>query len=124
MSQTRRHDWVTDPHARRGTTAAIAGARSREYRSPVRRFRMVAMVLAMTAAVSGCGGGDGGGSGDGSASNSAAATTVPVPSTAAGTTVPPTDLTLRITDVRLVNSEESDSGMRVLLPAGVATASV
>lgn len=47
-----------------------------------------------------------------------------MPSTAGGTTVPPTNLTLRMTDVRLVNSEESDSGMRVLLPPGAASASV
>ena len=50
--------------------------------------------------------------------------TIAVPTTAGGPTVPATNLTLRIADVRVVNSEESDSGMRVLLPAGVATASV
>lgn len=47
-----------------------------------------------------------------------------VPTTSGGPTVPATNLTLRLTDVRVVNSEESDSGLRVLLPAGVATASV
>ena len=47
-----------------------------------------------------------------------------VPTTAGGPTVPATNVTLRLADVRVVNSEESDSGMRVLLPAGVATASV
>ncbi|MDP1805662.1 MAG: hypothetical protein Q8K72_10885, partial [Acidimicrobiales bacterium] len=47
-----------------------------------------------------------------------------VPTTSGGTTVPATNLTLRLTDVRVVNSEESDSGMRIMLPAGVATASV
>lgn len=47
-----------------------------------------------------------------------------VPTTSGGTTVPATNLTLRLTDVRILNSEESDSGMRVMLPAGVATASV
>ena len=88
----------------------------------MRRFGMVAMVLAMTAA--GCGGDSGGDSDGASSASTVAATTVPVPSTAAGTTVPPTDLTLRITDVRLVNSEEPDRGMRVVLPAGVTTASV
>ena len=86
------------------------------------------MTVAMAAAVAGCGG-DGGGSGgaDDLATPTtvrAVETTVPVPSTAAPTTGPLTDLTLRITGVRLVNSEESDSGMRVLLPAGVANASV
>jgi hypothetical protein len=49
---------------------------------------------------------------------------LPVQATAAGTSVPPTNLTLRITDVRLVTSEEPDRGMRVVLPAGVTTASV
>ena len=47
-----------------------------------------------------------------------------MPTTSGGPTVPATNLTLRFTDVRVVNSEESDSGLRVLLPAGVATASV
>lgn len=47
-----------------------------------------------------------------------------VPTTSGGTTIPATNLTLRLTDVRVLNSEESDSGMRVLLPAGVASASV
>lgn len=89
----------------------------------MRRFRLVAVVLALAAA--GCGS-DGGGdpAGEGASPTTVPATTAPVPSTAGGTTVPPTNLTLRITDVRLVNSEESDSGMRVLLPAGVTTASV
>ena len=81
---------------------------------------MIATWLAMAVAAAGCGSDSGEGS-DGSASPSIAAptTTVPVPSTA-----PPTNLTLRITDVRLVISEESDRGMRVLLPDGVTTASV
>ena len=89
-------------------------------------MKIAAMALAMAAAVAGCGGDSGGDDDESSAPTTAAAvaTTVPVPSTAAGTTLPPTNLTLRITGVRLVNSEESDSGMRVLLPAGVATASV
>ena len=89
---------------------------------------MAAMALTLAAVVAGCGGNSGGGSdGDLSATPTTAAaavTTVPVPTTAAPATGPPTDLTLRITGVRLVNSEESDSGMRVLLPAGVANASV
>jgi hypothetical protein len=75
----------------------------------------------MAVVVAGCGSDNAGGK---SPSTTAAATTVPVVSTAAGTTVPPQDLTLRITDVHLVVSEESDRGMRVLLPAGVTTASV
>ena len=91
----------------------------------MRRLGKFVMVMAMTAATAGCGGGDdGAGDVDGSASGPAATTTVPVPSTAGGTTVPSSNLTLKITDLRLVNSEESDNGVRVLLPAGVATASV
>jgi len=83
------------------------------------------MVLAMMTAAAGCGS-DGGGDGDGEASTptTVRGTTVPVPSTAGGTTIPATNLTLRITDVRLINSEESDNGFRILLPAGVTTASV
>ena len=87
------------------------------------------MVLALTAAAA-CGGGGGGEDDaaddiDAGAPTTAAgpSTTVGVPTTA-GTTVPPTTLTLKVTDVRLINSEESDSGMRILLPRGVATASV
>jgi len=79
----------------------------------------------MMATAAGCGGSGGGGvEAGGTPSSTAAATTVPVPSTAAGTTVPAANLTLRVTEVHLVNSEESDNGLRVLLPAGVATASV
>lgn len=81
------------------------------------------MLLAVAAAAAACGG-DGGTEEDASTPTTAAVTTVPVPSTTPGTTVPPTDLTLRITNVRLVNSEESDSGMRILMPTGVASASV
>lgn len=85
------------------------------------------LVLAMTAAA--CGGGGGDDTDDdidagGPTTAAGSATTVPVPTTAAGTTVPPTTLTLKVTDIRLINSEESDSGMRILLPAGVASASV
>lgn len=91
----------------------------------MRRLGTIAMVMMMTSALAGCGGGgDDGGADDEPASGAAATTTVPVPSTAGGTTVPATNLTLKITDLRLVNSEESDNGVRVLLPAGVATASV
>ena len=83
-------------------------------------------MLAMAAAAVGCGGDGGGGDDDLAAPPGTAAptTTVAVPSTAAGTTVAPTDLTLRIADVRLVNSDESDNAVRILLPAGVASASV
>ena len=77
--------------------------------------------MAVLAAACGGGGDDGG---DESASDPVAPTTVPVPSTTAGSTVPPINLTLRITDVRLAISEEADRGLRVLLPAGVGTASV
>lgn len=81
--------------------------------------------MVMTGVASACGGG---GSTDttagGPTSTTAAATTVPVPTTSAVPTGPLADLTLRIADVRVVNSEEADNGMRILLPAGVATASV
>jgi len=82
------------------------------------------MALAMTTAVASCGSDSGGDSDEASTPTTVAATTVPVPTTGGGTTVPATNLTLKITDIRLVNSEESDNGMRVLLPAGVTTASV
>jgi hypothetical protein len=85
------------------------------------------MVLVMAAAAAACGGGGDGDEAEdedvstattaGSGTTAGAAT----PTTAGG---PATNLTLRVTDVRLVNSEESDSGMRILLPAGVASASV
>ncbi len=96
-----------------------------DYRAPVKRFGTLAGVLAMAAAAAACGAKSGSGvDAGGPSSTSVAATTVAVPSTVAGTTVPPSNLTLRVTEVHLVNSEESDSGMRILLPAGVATASV
>jgi hypothetical protein len=83
------------------------------------------MVLAMAVAAAGCGDGGGGGdSADDLPATTVGGSTTPVPSTAPGTTLAPADLSLRITDVRLVNSEESDNGMRVLLPQGVASASV
>lgn len=100
-----------------------AGVRVDEYGPLVRRFGMLVAVLAVVAV--GCGGGKTGPSDGGSAAPStAAATTVPAQSTAGGTTVPATNLSLRITDLRLANSEESDNGVRVLLPAGAASASV
>lgn len=97
-----------------------------EYPAPVRRFTMLATVLVMVAALAaGCG--DDGGDGDdgGATASTVTPPTVPAPapSTTAATAAP-TSLTLRMTDVQLVNSEESDNGLRVLLPAGVATASV
>ncbi len=83
------------------------------------------MGLALTAAAAGCGGG---GTTDeieaAPGTPTSVASTVAVPSTAAGTTVPGASLTLRMTDLRLLNSEESDNGLRILLPAGVTTASV
>ena len=88
----------------------------------MRRLRMVATVLALLAA--GCGGGGSGGSGGETTSSAPVATTVPVPSTTAGSTVPPTTLSLHITDLHLVNAQDSDNGARVVLPAGVSTASV
>ena len=92
----------------------------------MRRFKTLALLLVMTAVAAGCGGSGG----DDTETDVEPAperpplSTSAVPTTSGGTTVPATNLTLRLTDVRVVNSEESDSGMRVLLPAGVATASV
>ena len=83
-------------------------------------------MLAMIAVAAGCGG-SGGDDTEAEvepAPERPALSTSAVPTTAGGPTVPATNLTLRLADVRVVNSEESDSGMRVLLPAGVATASV
>jgi hypothetical protein len=87
---------------------------------------MFVMLLAMTAIAGACGGGgdDDINLDDDPTVTAAPATSTPVPSTSPDTTLAPTALTQRITDVRLVNSEESDNGMRILLPAGVATASV
>lgn len=79
----------------------------------------------MTAASTACGGGNDnpaiGGAGASTSSPSASTTVTSAPT---GTTVPAMGLTLRMRDVRLLNSEESDNGLRVLLPAGVASASV
>jgi len=82
----------------------------------------------MAATATACGGGGGsdntaGDDIDGNTATTAAPTTVAV-TTAPGPTVPATNFTLRVTEVRLVNSEESDSGMRILLPAGVPNATV
>jgi hypothetical protein len=81
------------------------------------------MWLAVALVAGGCGSGDDSGTDDPNAA-AVVTTTTPVPSTVAGTTVPPTNLTLRATDLRLVISEETNRGVRVLLPAGVASASV
>lgn len=79
----------------------------------------------MSVALAGCGGGGNDDGGDGAqTTTTAGATTVPVLTTVGAASGPATELTLRVTDVRLVNSEESDNGVRILLPAGVATASV
>jgi hypothetical protein len=83
---------------------------------------VVVILLALSAA--GCGGGGDGGDAVATTPSTAAPTTVPVASTAPGTTVAATSLTLRITDVRLLNSEESDNAVRILLPAGTTSASV
>jgi hypothetical protein len=89
---------------------------------------MIMIVLALTAAAA-CGGGGGDDTDEdldaGAPTTAAGApTTARVPTTTPGTTVAPTSLTLKVTDVRLINSEESDSGMRILLPAGTASAAV
>jgi len=88
----------------------------------MRRLGILGVVVAMSALMAACAGGSSTSSDE--STSDTAATTVPVATTAAGPAVPATDLTLRITDVHLVNSEEADSGMRVLLPAGVSSASV
>jgi len=84
----------------------------------------IATVVAMAAVAAGCGGGGGDTTDSGSAATTVPPTTVAVPSTSPGSTVAPSNLTLRVTDLHLVNSEESDNGVRILLPPGVATASV
>ena len=78
-------------------------------------------MLVMTAVAAGCGssGGDDTDTEVEPAPERPPLSTSAVPTTSGGTTVPATNLTLRLTDVRVVNSEESDSGMRVMLPAGV-----
>jgi hypothetical protein len=78
------------------------------------------IVLALAA----CGSDGDSASDDLDSSQAATTTTAPVPTTVGGTTVPPTNLTLRISDLRLVISEETNRGVRVLLPAGVTSASV
>jgi hypothetical protein len=85
---------------------------------------MVVVIMTAVAACGGSGGDDTEGDIEAAPERPTLTTTAPVPTTAGGTTVPATNLTLRLTDVRVVNSEESDSGMRILLPAGVASASV
>lgn len=92
----------------------------------MRRLRTLALLLVMTAVAAGCGssGGDDTDTEVEPAPERPPLSTSVVPTTSGGTTIPATNLTLRLTDVRVVNSEESDSGMRIMLPAGVATASV
>jgi hypothetical protein len=90
---------------------------------------MISMVLALTVAAACGGGGDDAADDDidaGAPTTAAgpATTAASVPTTTAGSTVPAATVTLKVTDIRLINSEESDSGMRILLPAGVASASV
>ena len=91
----------------------------------MRRFKTLALMLSMVVVAAGCGGGGDDTEGDVEpAPERPPLSTSAVPTTVGGPTVPATNLTLRMADVRVVSSEESDSGMRVLLPAGVATASV
>jgi hypothetical protein len=84
------------------------------------------MVMALALVAAACGGDSDDGGDVAAATTTAAgpATSGTVPTTAGGTTVPATSLTLRMTDVRLLNSEESDNAVRILLPPGVASASV
>ncbi len=98
-----------------------------DYPAPVLRFRMLGVAVAVLAAACGGGGGDGDDGDIAAAPSTTAAaspTTTAAPTTVPATTLPASDLTLRITDVRLANSEESDNGVRIVLPAGVPTASV
>ncbi len=90
----------------------------------MRRFKTLALLLVMTAAGCGSSGGDETDTDVEPAPERPPLSTSVVPTTSGGTTIPTTNLTLRLTDIRVLNSEEPDSGMRVLLPAGVATASV
>lgn len=93
----------------------------------MRRFKTLALLLVLTAVAAGCGGGgkdETDSDVEPAPERSTTPTSAAVATTAPGTTLAATSLTLRLTDVRVVNSEESDSGMRILLPAGVATASV
>ena len=86
---------------------------------------MLAAALVLAASAAACGGGGGGGKDNTDAAAPAATTTPPVASTApTGTTLPATNLTLHMTDIRVGNSEESDNAFRVLLPPGVTTATV
>lgn len=82
-------------------------------------------MILVAALATACGGG-GGKEDVGAPSTTSAgpATTTAPPSAGGGTTIPLTALTLHVTDVRLLNSEEADNAMRVILPAGVASASV
>ncbi|MEW6154016.1 MAG: hypothetical protein AB1673_08530 [Actinomycetota bacterium] len=83
------------------------------------RFTRITLLAAISLATAACGGGGGGDASATSTTTTAAPTT-----TTAAPTGPVTELTLRVTEVRLINSEDSDSGMRVLLPPGVPSASV
>jgi hypothetical protein len=83
---------------------------------------MTTIALVMTVAAAGCGSGGGSGSANGPDSASVASTTTPP--TSATATGPATNFTLRITNVHLLNSEETDNALRVQLPGGVTTASV
>ena len=90
----------------------------------MRGFNVVGLLLTLSVLLAGCGGdGDDETTDEESPGTTAPATTTPVATTGAAAG-PATELTLRIADVRLINSEESDNGVRILLPAGVATASV
>lgn len=97
-----------------------------EYPAPVRRLGVLAVSLGLLAAAA-CGGGGGGQSDDAAAppnTTSAPVATTTAAAAGATTTVAGSNLSLRMTDVRLANSEESDNAVRVLLPAGVTTATV
>ncbi len=99
----------------------------------MRRSRFITLAAVLALAAAGCGGGsDGndddptlGGGGPATSTNAAPPTTAAAgPTTTAIPAGPVTNLTVRATGLRLLNAEESDNGLRILLPAGVATASV
>ena len=96
----------------------------------MRRYPLLAVVLALALAAAACGENDTGDNTndlDAPSSTTPSATTTPAagPTTSAAPSGPAANLTLRMTGLRLViTSDESDNGLRVLLPAGVATASV
>jgi hypothetical protein len=91
----------------------------------VKRLGTVALALALTVAGASCGGDSDQETDAAGPAPSAETTAVAAPTSAPGPTIPSTNLTLRITDVRLApTTEDADNTVRILLPSGVANASV